>query len=111
MDEFYQPKRPFVFCSFLDKSIRPNMILIFGSMVNAVFITKHNHETKNKVNEILFSILSILNDIEVKLRKRFKMPEDQESQNAKRYRTEFIVIIALMMIVAVFIFAQVLPRW
>jgi hypothetical protein len=39
------------------------------------------------------------------------MPEDQESQNAKRYRTEFIVIIALMMIVAVFIFAQVLPRW
>jgi hypothetical protein len=39
------------------------------------------------------------------------MPEDQESQNAKRYRTEFIVIIALMMIVAVFIFVQVLPRW
>ena len=39
------------------------------------------------------------------------MPEDQESQNAKRYKIEFIVIIALMIIVAVFIFVQVLPKW
>jgi hypothetical protein len=66
---------------------------------------------KIKQTTFFFSFLSILNDIGVELRKRFKMPEDQESQNAKRYKTEFIVIITLMIIVAVFIFVQVLPRW
>jgi hypothetical protein len=47
----------------------------------------------------------------VELSKGFQMPKDQESQNAKRYKTEFIVIVVLMIIVAVFIFVQVLPRW
>jgi hypothetical protein len=39
------------------------------------------------------------------------MQEYEETQKAKRYKTEFIVIITLMIIVAVFIFVQVLPRW
>jgi len=38
------------------------------------------------------------------------MTEDPESSNAKRYKTELIVIIALMIIVAVFIVVQVIPQ-
>jgi len=38
------------------------------------------------------------------------MPEDPENTNAKRYKTELIVIIALMIIVAVFIVVQVVPQ-
>jgi hypothetical protein len=38
------------------------------------------------------------------------MTEKPENPNAKRYKTELIVIIALMIIVAVFIVIQVLPR-
>jgi hypothetical protein len=38
------------------------------------------------------------------------MPEEPDNLNAKRYKTELIVIIALMIIVAVFIVMQVLPR-
>jgi len=38
------------------------------------------------------------------------MTEKPYNPNAKRYKTELIVIIALMIIVAVFIILQVLPR-
>ena len=38
------------------------------------------------------------------------MNEKQKLSNAKRYKIELIVIIALMIIVAVFIVMQVLPR-
>jgi len=38
------------------------------------------------------------------------MTEKPNNPNAKRYKTELIVIIALMIIVAVFIVMQVLPR-
>jgi hypothetical protein len=38
------------------------------------------------------------------------MTEKPDNPNAKRYKTELIVIIALMIIVAVFILMQVLPR-
>jgi hypothetical protein len=38
------------------------------------------------------------------------MPEDPDNPNAKRYKTELIVIIALMIIVAVFIAVQVVPQ-
>jgi hypothetical protein len=38
------------------------------------------------------------------------MTEKPENPNTKRYKTELIVIIALMIIVAVFIEMQVLPR-
>ncbi len=41
------------------------------------------------------------------------MPENQdnrENPNAKRYKTELVVIIALMIIVAVFIAVLVLPQ-
>jgi hypothetical protein len=40
-----------------------------------------------------------------------KMPENQKKQNVKKYKTEFIVIISLMIIVAAYIFVQVLPKW
>jgi hypothetical protein len=43
--------------------------------------------------------------------KNLMMKEEQESQSAIRYKTEFIVIITLMIIVAIFIFVQLLPRW
>jgi hypothetical protein len=59
----------------------------------------------------LFAFLSLLNGIGVIVTKRFKMPEDPENPNTKRYKTELIVIIALMIIVAVFIVVQVMPRW
>jgi hypothetical protein len=39
------------------------------------------------------------------------MTEEPDNPNAKRYKTELIVIIALMIIVAVFIVMQVLPRF
>jgi hypothetical protein len=38
------------------------------------------------------------------------MLEDPDNTNAKRYKTELIVIIALMIIVAVFIVVQVMPQ-
>jgi hypothetical protein len=38
------------------------------------------------------------------------MTEKPNNPNAKRYKTELIVIIALMIIVAVFIVLQILPR-
>jgi len=38
------------------------------------------------------------------------MLEDPDNPNAKRYKTELIVIIALMIIVAVFIVVQVVPQ-
>jgi hypothetical protein len=38
------------------------------------------------------------------------MTEKPDNPNAKRYKTELIVIIALMIIVALFIVMQVLPR-
>jgi hypothetical protein len=38
------------------------------------------------------------------------MAQKPDNPNAKRYKTELIVIIALMIIVAVFIVIQVLPR-
>jgi hypothetical protein len=38
------------------------------------------------------------------------MTEKPDNPNAKRYKTELIVIIALMIIVAVFIVIQILPR-
>jgi hypothetical protein len=38
------------------------------------------------------------------------MNEKPDNPNAKRYKTELIVIIALMIIVAVFIVMQLLPR-
>jgi uncharacterized protein YpmS len=38
------------------------------------------------------------------------MTKKPDNPNAKRYKTELIVIIALMIIVAVFIVMQVLPR-
>jgi hypothetical protein len=39
------------------------------------------------------------------------MSEDPDNPNAKRYKTELIVIIALMIIVAVFIVVQVMPKF
>jgi beta-lactamase regulating signal transducer with metallopeptidase domain len=54
--------------------------------------------------------LSLLNGIGGVTTKRFKMMEDPDNPNAKRYKTEFIVIIALMVIVAAFIVVQVVPR-
>ena len=39
------------------------------------------------------------------------MPEDPGDPNAKRYKTELVAIIALMVIVAVFIAVQVVPRF
>jgi len=36
------------------------------------------------------------------------MPEESENPNARRYKTEFIVIIALMVIVAAFILKYIL---
>jgi len=39
------------------------------------------------------------------------MIEEPNNPNAKRYKTELIVIIALMIVVAVFIVMQVLPRF
>jgi hypothetical protein len=39
------------------------------------------------------------------------MSEDPNNPNAKRYKTELIVIIALMIIVAVFIVVQVMPQF
>jgi hypothetical protein len=39
------------------------------------------------------------------------MSEDPDNPNAKRYKTELIVIIALMIIVAVFILVQVMPQF
>ncbi len=39
------------------------------------------------------------------------MSEDPESPNAKRYKTELIVIIGLMILVGTFIVMQVIPRW
>jgi hypothetical protein len=39
------------------------------------------------------------------------MSEDPDNPNAKRYKTELIVIIALMIIVAVFIVVQVMPQF
>jgi len=39
------------------------------------------------------------------------MSEDLDNPNAKRYKTELIVIIALMIIVAVFIVVQVMPQF
>ena len=39
------------------------------------------------------------------------MPEDPDDRNAKRYKTEFIVIITLMIIVAVFIAVQIVPQF
>jgi hypothetical protein len=38
------------------------------------------------------------------------MTEKSDNPSTKRYKTELIVIIALMIIVAVFIVMQVLPR-
>ena len=38
------------------------------------------------------------------------MTEEPDNPNAKTYKTELVVIIALMIIVAVFIVIQVLPR-
>jgi hypothetical protein len=38
------------------------------------------------------------------------MQEDPDNPNAKRYKTELIVIITLMIIVAVFIAVQVVPQ-
>ncbi|MFT4580213.1 MAG: hypothetical protein ACI9UO_003068 [Nitrospinales bacterium] len=38
------------------------------------------------------------------------MPEDPDNPNAKRYKTELIVIIALMIIVAVYIVVRVMPQ-
>jgi hypothetical protein len=39
------------------------------------------------------------------------MSENPDNPNAKRYKTELIVIIALMIIVAVFIVVQVMPQF
>jgi hypothetical protein len=39
------------------------------------------------------------------------MPENPDDPNARRYKTELIVIIALMIIVAAFIVVLVLPRF
>jgi hypothetical protein len=39
------------------------------------------------------------------------MPEEPEIPNAKRYKTELIVIIALMIIVGIFIAVQVIPQF
>jgi hypothetical protein len=39
------------------------------------------------------------------------MSEEPNNPNAKRYKTELIVIIALMIIVAVFIVVQVMPQF
>jgi len=60
--------------------------------------------------DLFFASFSLLNGIGWVITKRFKMPEDSENLNAKRYKTELIVIIALMIIVAVFIVMQVIPQ-
>jgi hypothetical protein len=39
------------------------------------------------------------------------MSEDPDNPKAKRYKTELIVIIALMIIVAIFIVVQVMPQF
>jgi hypothetical protein len=57
-----------------------------------------------------FSSLSLLNGIGGVTTKRFRMTEDPDNPNTKRYKTEFIVIIALMVIVAAFIVVQVMPK-
>ena len=70
--------------------------------------TKPSRHISNQTG--FFSSLSLLNGIGGVTTKRFKMTEDPDNPNAKRYKTEFIVIIALMVIVAAFIVVQVMPR-
>ena len=71
--------------------------------------TKPSRHISNQTG-FFFSSLSLLNGIGGVTTKRFKMTEDPDNPNAKRYKTEFIVIIALMVIVAAFIVVQVMPR-